>query len=51
MLQAFIAVLLGLAVHDVFYELIARYQNYKFKKDVRALHDYLEDWEADDEEI
>jgi len=51
MLQAFIAVLLGLAVHDVFYELISRYQNYKFKKNVRGFHDYLEDWEADDEDI
>jgi hypothetical protein len=51
MLQAFIAVLLGLAVHDIFYELIARYQNYKFRKNVRGFHDYLEDWEADDEDI
>ena len=51
MLQAFIAVLLGLAVHVVFYELIARYQNYKFRKSMKDLHDYLEDWEADDDEI
>lgn len=51
MLQTFLAVLLGLAVHDVFYELIARYQNYKFRKSMKDLHDYLEDWEADDDEI
>jgi len=51
MLQAFIAVLLGLAVHDVFYELVARYNHYKFKKDSKLFHQYLEDWEADDEEI
>ena len=51
MLQTFIAVLLGLAIHDVFYEIVARYQNYKFRKSMKDLHDYLEDWEADDDEI
>lgn len=51
MLQTFLAVLLALAVHDVFYELIARYQNYKFRKSLKDLHDYLEDWEADDDEV
>lgn len=51
MLQTFLAVLLALAIRDVFYELIARYQNYKFKKSVKDLRDYLEDWEADDEDL
>jgi len=51
MLQTFIAVLLGLAIHDVFYEIVARYQNYKFRKSMKDLHDYLEDWESDDDEI
>lgn len=51
MLETFLAVLLGLAVRDVFYEILARYQNYKFRKSVKDLKDYLEDWEADDDDI
>ena len=51
MLQTFLAVLLGLAIHDVFYEIVARYQNYKFRKSMKDLKDYLEDWEADDDEV
>jgi len=51
MLQTFLMVLLGLATQDVFYELISRYKRYKFNKDVEALWDLAEDFEADDEDI
>ena len=54
MLETLIAVLLGLAIRDVFLEIVARYQEYKFKKSMKDFRDLMgdleEDFEADDED-
>lgn len=51
MLEVFLGALLAVAVHDIFYELYNRYKSYKYKKDLEALWDLAEDFEADDEDI
>jgi hypothetical protein len=51
MLEVFFGVLLAIAVRDVYQELIQRYKEYRFKKDLKALNDLVEDFEADDEDI
>jgi hypothetical protein len=51
MLEVFFGVLLAVAVRDVYLELIERYRQYRFKKDLKAMNDLLEDFEADDDDI
>jgi hypothetical protein len=51
MLEVFFGVLLAVAVRDIYLELIDRYRAYRFSKDMRNIHDLLEDFEADDEDI
>jgi hypothetical protein len=51
MLEVFFGVLLAIAVRDVYQELIHRYKEYRFKKDLKAFADQLEDIEADDEDL
>ena len=51
MLEVFFGVLLAIAVRDVYTELINRYREYRFKKDLQAMNDLLEDYEADDEDL
>jgi hypothetical protein len=51
MLEVFFGVLLAIAVRDVYLELIERYRQYRFKKDMKAFADQLEDFEADDEDL
>jgi hypothetical protein len=51
MLEVFFGVLLAIAVRDVYLELIERYRQYRFKKDIKAMNDLLEDIEADDDDI
>jgi hypothetical protein len=51
MLEVFFGVLLAVAVRDVYQELIQRYKEYRFKKNLRNINDLLEDWEADDEDL
>jgi hypothetical protein len=50
MLEVFFGVLLAVAVRDVYLELIERYRNYRFKKDLKVFADQLEDLEADDDD-
>jgi hypothetical protein len=49
MLEVFFGVLLAIAVRDVYLELIERYRERRFKKDLRVFADQLEDIEADDD--
>jgi hypothetical protein len=51
MLEVFFGVLLAIAVRDVYLELIERYRNYRFKRDLKAMGELLEDLEADDDDI
>jgi hypothetical protein len=51
MLEVFFGVLAAIAVRDVYLELIERYRQYRFKKDMKAMNDLLEDIEADDDDI
>ena len=51
MLEVFFGVLLAIAVRDVYLELIERYRQYRFKQDMKAMNDLLEDIEADDDDI
>jgi hypothetical protein len=51
MLEVFFGVLLAVAVRDVYLELIERYRQYRFKRDMKAMNDLLEDIEADDDDI
>ena len=51
MLEVFFGVLLAIAVRDVYLELIERYRQYRFKRDIKAMNDLLEDIEADDDDI
>jgi hypothetical protein len=51
MLEVFFGVLLAIAVRDLYLELIARYRQYQYKKDMKAFHELVEDFEADDEDI
>jgi hypothetical protein len=51
MLEVFFGAVLALAVRDVYLELIERYRQYRFKKDIKAMSDLLEDFEADDDDI
>jgi hypothetical protein len=51
MLEVFFGAVLALAVRDVYLELIERYRQYRFKKDIKAMNDLLEDIEADDDDI
>ena len=50
MLEVFFGAVLALAVRDVYLELIERYRQYRFKKDLRTFADHLEDYEADDDD-
>jgi hypothetical protein len=51
MLEVFFGVLLAVAVRDVYLELIERYREHRFKKNLRVFADQLEDLEADDEDL
>ena len=51
MLEVFFGVLGAVAVRDVYLELINRFQEYQYKKDVRTFRDFVEDIEADDDDI
>ena len=51
MLEVIIGTALALAVRDLIYELVDRYQAYRFDKDQLAWHELLEDLAADDEDI
>jgi hypothetical protein len=51
MLEVFFGVLLAIAVRDVYLELIERYRQYRFKKDMKAFQELVEDFEADDDDI
>ena len=51
MLEVFFGAVLALAVRDVYLELIERYRNYRFKRDLKAMGELLEDLEADDDDI
>jgi hypothetical protein len=51
MLEVVIGTALALAVRDLIYELVDRYQDYKFRKDSRVWRDLYEDIVADDEEF
>jgi hypothetical protein len=51
MLEVFFGAVLALAVRDVYLELIERYRQYRFKRDIKAMNDLLEDIEADDDDI
>jgi hypothetical protein len=48
MLEVVIGTALALAVRDLIYELIDRYQYYKSRKDSKAWHELFEDIVADD---
>lgn len=49
MLEVFLGALAALAARDLCYELYNRYKNYKYKKDLEALWELAEDYEADDD--
>lgn len=51
MLEIFFGVLLAVAVRDAYLELINRYREYRFRRDLKAMNDLLEDLEADDDDI
>jgi hypothetical protein len=51
MLEVFFGVLGAVAVRDIYLELINRFQEYQYKKDVRTFRDFVEDFEADDDDI
>jgi hypothetical protein len=51
MLEVFFGVLGAVAVRDIYLELINRFQEYQYKKDVRTFRDFVEDIEADDDDI
>lgn len=51
MLEVVIGTALALAIRDLIYELVDRYQDWKFQRDSLAWREYLEDLVADDEEI
>ena len=51
MLEVFFGAVLALAVRDVYLELIERYRQYQFKRDLKAMGELLEDLEADDDDI
>lgn len=50
MLETVLAVLLGLAIRDIFTEGVGRYNQYKYKKSMKNFYEMIEDLEADDEE-
>jgi hypothetical protein len=49
MAEVIIGALVALAIRDVVYEIVDRYNNYRHKKDWDAYSEYLEDLEADDD--
>jgi hypothetical protein len=51
MLEVFFGAVLALAARDVYLELIERYRQYIFKRNIKSMNDLLEDIEADDEDI
>lgn len=51
MLEVFFGVLLAVAVRDLYLELISRIQELRYKKDIRTFRDFVEDLEADDDDI
>lgn len=51
MLEVVIGSALALAIRDLIYELVDRYQDYKFKKNSEVWRYYFEDMVADDEDI
>ena len=51
MLEVFFGVLAAVAIRDVYLELITRYQDYRYKKDLKTFRDFVEDFEADDDDI
>jgi hypothetical protein len=51
MLEVFFGVLAAVAVRDVYLELITRFQEYQYKKDIRTFRELVEDIEADDDDI
>jgi hypothetical protein len=51
MLEVFFGVLAAVAVRDLYLELITRFQDYQYRKDIRTFKDFVEDIEADDDDI
>ena len=51
MLETFIGVALAIGLRDLIHEAINKYQQYRFKKNLKAFADQLEDFEADDEDL
>ena len=51
MLEIFFGVLAAIAVRDLYLELITRFQDYQYRKDIRTFKDFVEDIEADDDDI
>jgi hypothetical protein len=49
MTEIILGSLAALAIHDVIYEAIARYNAYRRKKDFEVFVDLLEDIDADDD--
>lgn len=51
MLEVVIGSALALAVRDLIYELVDRYQDYKWRRDSKIWQEFFEDIVADDEDI
>jgi hypothetical protein len=51
MLETLLAVLLGLAIRDLFLEAIEKVREYRFNKSMKDFRVMLEDWEADDDDV
>ena len=49
MTEVILGALAALAIRDILYEAVARYNEYRHKKDWDAYKEYLEDLEADDD--
>lgn len=48
MIEVIIGALIALAIRDIVYEAVARYNNYQNKKNISVFVDLLEDIDAED---
>ena len=48
MTEVILGALAALAIRDILYEAVARYNAYRRKKDIEVFIDYLEDIDADE---
>jgi len=48
MIEVIIGALAALAIHDIIYEAVARYNNYQNKKNIGVFIDLLEDIDAEE---